>query len=60
MKTAVVLGEDRFTDLHAKRYVRLYREKGAAEAKKWAMEFLAPGPRERMTARVNQMKGFKS
>lgn len=50
-----VIETDRFTQKHAKHYIRLYRSKGAQQAKKWALEFLAPEPRAAMVVRVNEL-----
>lgn len=54
-KMGTVIETTRFTEKHAKHYIHLYRTKGGPEAKKWATEFLAPGPRDAMVDRVNQI-----
>lgn len=54
-KVGILITTERFTDKHAKHYIDLYKRKGSAEAKKWALEFLAPGPRSAMVSRVNEI-----
>lgn len=51
----VVIETTRFTEKHAAHYIHLYKTKSGPEAKKWALEFLAPGPRTAMVNRVNEM-----
>lgn len=50
-----VIYTERFTDKHARHYIKLYKEKGGDEAKKWAREVLASEPRTAMVARVNEL-----
>lgn len=52
---ALVIRSDRFVELWASRYIKLYRELGPEEAKKWAVEFLPPEARDKMSAKVRDM-----
>lgn len=55
VNVGTVIRTERFTEKHAQHYIKLYRDKGGDEAKKWAREVLASEPRTAMVKKVNEL-----
>lgn len=51
----IVKEHPKLVEKWALRYIHLYKTQGPDAAKKWALEFLPPEPRSRMSERVNQI-----
>lgn len=55
----IVQEHPKLVERWANQYIHLYKTQGPDNAKKWALEFLPPGPRARMSERVNQIWDVK-